>query len=118
MRARKSAAPVLATLAAAALSTVAAAPANAGPMCAGAGQPTVSVARLPGTALKGITVDPAGRAFVSDLVSGQVFRIDAPGAADGTVYATDDFGSLVGRVYPNGYEVPGGFDPDARTATP
>lgn len=57
-----------------------AAPANAGPVCAGAGQPTVTVAKLPGTALEGITVDPAGRAFVADLVSGQVFRIDAPGA--------------------------------------
>ncbi|AYF72988.1 hypothetical protein D7D52_02885 [Nocardia yunnanensis] len=170
---RKSAAVAFATLTFAALSVVTAAPGSAAPVCAGAGQPTFVVASLPGTALEGLTVDPAGRAFVTDLVSGQVFRIDAPGAPavaiarvpsggagalawlpdgrllvgygadaralvgdsirsagivtvdpdtgavapyaaglsaadgmdvthDGTVYATNDFGSLVGRVYPNG----------------
>ncbi|OJF78254.1 hypothetical protein NS14008_02305 [Nocardia seriolae] len=173
MGSRKSAAVALATLTFAALSLFAAAPASAAPVCAGAVQPTFVVASLPGAALEGITVDPAGRAFVTDLVSGQVFRIDAPGAPaipiarvpsggagglawlpdgrllvgygadaraavgdsvrgagivtvdpdtgavapfasglsaangmdvshDGIVYATNDFGSLVGRVYPNG----------------
>ncbi|MFD7841620.1 hypothetical protein ACFV4K_01590 [Nocardia sp. NPDC059764] len=36
------------------------------------------MATLPGTALEGITVDPAGRAFVTDPVSEQAFRIDRP----------------------------------------
>lgn len=169
----KTAAVALATLTFAALSIFTAAPGSAAPVCAGAGQPTFTVASVPGAALEGFTVDPAGRAFVTDLVSGQVFRIDAPGAPavpiarvpsggagalawlpdgrllvgygadaraaigdsiraagivtvdpdtgamapfasglsaadgmdvahDGTVYATNDFGSLVGRVYPNG----------------
>lgn len=173
MSVRKSAAVALAMFSAAAWSTFAAAPANAAPVCAGAGQPTVTVANLPGTALEGLTVDPSGRAFVTDLLSGKVFRIDAPGApavpiarvpsggagalawlpdgrllvgygsdprvvvgdalrqagivtvdpdtgamapfaagisaadgmdvaGDGTVYATNDFGSLVGRAYANG----------------
>ncbi|MVU82970.1 hypothetical protein GPX89_37750 [Nocardia sp. ET3-3] len=173
MATRKSAAFACAVLTAAAISAFTAAPASAAPVCPGAGQPTAVVASLPGTALEGLTVDAAGRAFVTDLVSGQVFRIDAPGAPavpiarvpsggagalawlpdgrllvgygadarvivgdtvrsagivtvdpntgavapfaaglsaadgmdvahDGTVYATNDFGSLVGRVYPNG----------------
>ncbi|MEV6767526.1 hypothetical protein AB0N05_02735 [Nocardia sp. NPDC051030] len=173
MSTRKSAAIALASLTFAALSTFAAGPANAAPICPGAGQPTFVVASVPGAALEGITVDPAGRAFVTDLVSGQVFRIDAPGAPavpiarvpsggagalawlpdgrllvgygadagvvlgdslrqagivtvdpdtgamapfasglsaadgmavahDGTVYATNDFANLIGRVYPNG----------------
>ncbi|MFE3259408.1 SMP-30/gluconolactonase/LRE family protein [Nocardia sp. NPDC059229] len=174
---RKSAGLACAMLACAALSSFAAAPASAAPVCPGAGQPTAVVASLPGAALEGLTIDPAGRAFVADLVSGQVFRIDAPGAPavpiakvpsggagalawlpdgrllvgygadprvfvgdalrqagivtvdpdtgavtpfatglsaadgmdvahDGTVYATNDFGSLVGRVYPNGMVQP------------
>ncbi|MGW4121212.1 SMP-30/gluconolactonase/LRE family protein [Nocardia sp. NPDC004711] len=174
---RKSAALAGAMLACAALSSFAAAPASAAPVCPGAGQPTAVVASLPGAALEGLTIDPAGRAFVTDLVSGQVFRIDAPGAPavpiakvpsggagalawlpdgrllvgygadprvfvgdalrhagivtvdpdtgavapfatglsaadgmdvahDGTVYATNDFGSLVGKVYPNGVVQP------------
>ncbi|WP_405134697.1 SMP-30/gluconolactonase/LRE family protein [Nocardia sp. NBC_01388] len=173
MNKRKSAALALATFTFSAFSTIAATPANAAPVCAGAGQPTVPAASVPGAALEGITVDGGGRAFVTDLVSGRVFRIDAPGAPpvpiatvpsggggalawstdgkllvgygadaravvddtlrqsgivkvdpdtgavqpfaaglsaangmdvahDGTVYATNDFGSLVGRVYPNG----------------
>ncbi|MEC3917030.1 SMP-30/gluconolactonase/LRE family protein [Nocardia sp. CDC160] len=169
---RKSAAVAFATLTFAALSLFTASPASAAPVCPGAGQPTFVVASVPGAAFEGLTFDPAGRAFVTDLVSGQVFRIDAPGAPaipiarvpsggagalawlpdgrllvgygadaralfgdairsagivtvdpdtgavapfaaglsaadgmdvahDGTVYATNDFGSLVGRVYPN-----------------
>ncbi|WP_405485939.1 SMP-30/gluconolactonase/LRE family protein [Nocardia sp. NBC_00511] len=173
MSTRKSVAIAFAALTAAALSTVAAAPAQAAPVCGGAGQPTAVVASVPGAALEGLTMDAAGRAFVTDLVSGQVFRIDAPGAPavpiarvpsggagglawlpdgrllvgygaglqvlggdsnrqagivtvdpdtgamapfasglsaadglavahDGTVYATNDFANLIGRVYPNG----------------
>ncbi|MGV9835371.1 SMP-30/gluconolactonase/LRE family protein [Nocardia niigatensis] len=170
---RKSAALALSMLACGALSTFTAAPASATPVCPGAGQPTGVVASVPGAALEGLTIDHAGRAFVTDLVSGQVFRIDAPGAPavpiakvpsggagalawlpdgrllvgygadprvlvgdalrnagsvtvdpdtgavapfaaglsaadgmdvahDGTVYATNDFGALVGRVASNG----------------
>ncbi|MEV6098268.1 hypothetical protein [Nocardia sp. NPDC051981] len=172
---RESAALACAMLACAALSSFAAAPASAAPVCPGAGQPTAVVASLPGAALEGLTMDRAGRAFVTDLVSGHVFRIDAPGAPavpiakvpsggagalawlpdgrllvgygadprvfvgdalrqagivtvdpdtgavapfatglsaadgmdvahDGTVYATNDFGSLVGRVDSNGVQ--------------
>ncbi|MFD9549099.1 SMP-30/gluconolactonase/LRE family protein [Nocardia salmonicida] len=140
--------------------------------CPGAGQSAVQVGAVSG-ALEGLTVDSQGRAYATDLVSGHVLRIDAPGApavviatvpsggagalawtrdgkllvgygadarvvigdlvqlagivevdpdtgavtpfasglsaangmdvaADGTVYATNDFGNLVGRVSPNG----------------
>uniref|UniRef100_UPI00083472AC SMP-30/gluconolactonase/LRE family protein n=1 Tax=Aldersonia kunmingensis TaxID=408066 RepID=UPI00083472AC len=123
---------------------------------------------------EGLTVDPAGRLYVTDLIFGRVYRVDAPGAPavpvatvpggsgagalawapdgtllvgfgadprvilgdslrpgaiakldiatnrltpfaaglsaadgmdvarDGTIYATNDFGQLVGRVYSNG----------------
>ncbi|WP_067698083.1 SMP-30/gluconolactonase/LRE family protein [Nocardia jejuensis] len=173
MSTRKSAAIAFTSLTIAALSTFAAAPAQAAPVCAGAGQPTAIVASAPGSAFEGLTVDAAGRAYTTDLVSGRVYRFDFPGAApvtiatvpsggggalawapdgkllvgygadaralvgdslrhagiikvdpdsgavepfaaglsaadgmdvasDGTVYATNDFGSLVGRVYPNG----------------
>ncbi|MFJ1456462.1 SMP-30/gluconolactonase/LRE family protein [Nocardia sp. N2S4-5] len=147
--------------------------ASAAPVCPGAGQGTVPVAAVPGAALEGLTVDARGRAYTTDLLSGRVFRIDAPGApaipiatvpgggagalawtpdnkllvgygadprvvagdvlrhagivaldpdtgavapfaaglsaangmdvvADGTVFATNDFGTLVGRVAPGG----------------
>ncbi|MFF0632696.1 hypothetical protein ACFYTS_09345 [Nocardia sp. NPDC004151] len=165
MGARKTAALALATLAAAAWSTVAATPANAAPVCASAGGPTVTVANLTGTALEGITVDPAGRGCVTDLVSGRIFRIDAPGApavpiarvasrgagasawipdgrlligygADPRVVVGDSLRQAgivtvdpdTGAVAPFAagwsagdgvvYEVPGGFDPDARTVAP
>ncbi|MGV8874033.1 MAG: SMP-30/gluconolactonase/LRE family protein [Rhodococcus sp. (in: high G+C Gram-positive bacteria)] len=147
--------------------------AAADPNCAGAGGPSAVVARIPGSALEGLAVDASGRAYVTDIVSGRVYRIDAPGqpaypiakvpsggggalawmpdgtllvgygadprvfvgdlvkaagivrldveslavtpfatglsaanglavAADGTVYATNDFGSLIGRIGPDG----------------
>ncbi|MFB7722239.1 MULTISPECIES: SMP-30/gluconolactonase/LRE family protein [unclassified Nocardia] len=76
----RAAAVALATFTVAALSTFTAGPANAAPVCAGAGQPTVVVAN-PGGALEGLTIDPAGRAFTTDLLTGRVFRIDFPGAA-------------------------------------
>lgn len=80
MSKRQSMAIVLATFTLAALSTVSAAPAQAAPVCAGAGQPTFVVANV-GGALEGLTVDARGRAFTTDLVTGRVFRIDFPGAA-------------------------------------
>ncbi|UGT61668.1 SMP-30/gluconolactonase/LRE family protein [Nocardia asteroides] len=154
------------------VSVVVAPTAQAAPVCAGAGQPTLPAASIAG-ALEGLTVDARGRAFTTDIATGRVFRIDAPGAApvpigtvpsggggalawtpdggllvgygadaralagdvlraagivrmdpdtgattpvaaglsaanglavagDGTIYATNDFGSLVGRVAPGG----------------
>ncbi|MEU8894896.1 hypothetical protein AB0C65_03485 [Nocardia sp. NPDC048505] len=164
---------VLAATAFAVLGTAVAPAASAAPACPGGGQPTVQVAAVPGAALEGLTVDPLGRAYTTDILTGRVFRIDAPGApavpiatvpsggggalawspdgallvgygadprvligdtirhagivrldpdtgamtpfaaglsaadgmdvaADGIVYATNDFGSLIGRVYPGG----------------
>ncbi|MFF3225228.1 SMP-30/gluconolactonase/LRE family protein [Nocardia suismassiliense] len=166
------AAITVAALTFAGLSAVVAPAAHAAPVCGGAGQPTLPAAALPG-ALEGLTVDARGRAFTTDLATGRVYRIDAPGAVpvpiatvpsggggalawtpdnkllvgygadarsfagdtlrhagiitldpdtgavapyaaglsaangmdvaqDGTVYATNDFGNLVGRVYSNG----------------
>ncbi|MGW0250339.1 SMP-30/gluconolactonase/LRE family protein [Nocardia goodfellowii] len=162
----------LAAAAFAVLTTATAPSASAAPVCPGGGQPAVQVAAIPGAALEGLTVDALGRAYTTDLGSGRVYRIDAPGApavpiatvpsggggalawspdgallvgygadprviagdslrhagivrldpdtgamspfaagltangmdvaADGIVYATNDFGSLVGRVYPGG----------------
>lgn len=148
-------------------------PASAAPFCAGGGAPGRLVGTVGGAALEGLTVDGSGRAYTTDLISGQVFRLDAPGAravpiarvpaggagglawspdgtllvgygadprvvvgdvvrpggiarlntrtnvlspwvgglsaadgmdvaANGTVYATNDFGTLIGRVAPNG----------------
>lgn len=155
------------------LTAVSAVPASAAPICAGAGQAPRLVGTVPGAALKGLTVDAGGRLYTTDLVSGRVFRLSAPGApavpiahvpdggadalawapdgallvgygsdprvfvgdalrpggiarmnvgnlsigpwvrglsaadgidvgANGTVYATNDFGNLVGRVHPGG----------------
>ncbi|MFC3965093.1 SMP-30/gluconolactonase/LRE family protein [Nocardia jiangsuensis] len=166
------AAVVLGACAFAAMSVVIAPSAQAAPVCAGAGQATLPAASIAG-ALEGLTVDARGRAFTTDILTGRVFRIDAPGAApvpigtvpsggggalawtpdggllvgygadarvlagdvlraagivrmdpetgattpvaaglsaanglavagDGTIYATNDFGSLVGRVAPGG----------------
>ncbi|WP_194819714.1 SMP-30/gluconolactonase/LRE family protein [Nocardia sp. XZ_19_385] len=163
----------LAAAAFAVLTTATAPSASAALVCPGGGQPAVQVAALPGTALEGLTVDARGRAFTTDLLSGRVYRIDAPGApavpiatvpsggggalawspdgallvgygadarvlagdslrhagivrvdpdtgatspyaaglsaangmdvaADGIVYATNDFANLIGRVYPGG----------------
>ncbi|MEV0251236.1 hypothetical protein AB0H76_31905 [Nocardia sp. NPDC050712] len=163
----------LTAVAFAVLTTATAPAANAAPVCPGSGQPAVQVAAIPGTALEGLTVDPLGRAYTTDLFSGRVFRIDAPGApavpiatvpsggggalawtpdgallvgygadprvfagdtlrhagivrldpdsgamtpfaaglsaangmdvaGNGIVYATNDFASLIGRVYPGG----------------
>jgi gluconolactonase len=150
--------------------------ASAAPTCPDSRSPAL-VGRVPGAVLEGAAVDGAGRMYVTDLVSGRVFRLDRPGAPgvpvatvpsggagalawardgsllvgygadarvftgdatrsagivavdvntgavrpfasglsaanglavarDGTVYATNDFGSLVGRVLPNGVVQP------------
>lgn len=161
------------TLAAGVFTALSAAPASAAPVCAGAGQAPRLVGSVPGAALEGLTVDAGGRLYTTDLVSGRVFRLSAPGArpvpiarvpeggagalawardgallvgygadprvvvgdslrhagiarlnvanlalrpwvrgfsatngmdtaASGIVYATNDFGNLIGRAYPNG----------------
>lgn len=142
-------------------------------VCSDAGPAPSTVARIPGAALEGLAVDSLGRAYTTDIVSGRVYRIDAPGenpypiatvpsggggalawmsdgtllvgygadprvfvgdlikaagivrldidtleltpfasglsaanglavAADDTVYATNDFGSAIGRISPDG----------------
>ncbi|MEE4023151.1 hypothetical protein V1Y59_08690 [Gordonia sp. PKS22-38] len=158
---------------AALLTAIAPGTASAAPICAGAGQAPRLVGVVPGAALQGLTVDAAGRMYTTDLISGRVFRLSAPGApavpiarvpesgagglawtpdgtllvgygadprvvagdalrhagiarldigtlamrpwvrglsasngmdvaGNGIVYATNDFGNLVGRAYPNG----------------
>ena len=154
------------------LGAVGAGSADAAPVCPGAGQPVRLVGSVPGAALEGLTVDTRGRLYTTDILSGRVFRLDAPGAApvpiatvpggggalawaspttllvgfganpsvivgdvvrqagivrldintlasrvwvrglsaangmdvarNGTVYATNDFGTLIGRAFPNG----------------
>ncbi|MFE1591231.1 SMP-30/gluconolactonase/LRE family protein [Nocardia sp. NPDC058705] len=162
----------LATSAFIAAAVVVAPTAQAAGNCGGAGQAAVQVAAAPGV-VEGLTVDAKGRAYTTDLVTGRVYRIDAPGsravvvatvpsggagalawtrddkllvgygadarvvvgdlvrqagivqvdpdtgavtpfatglsaangmdvAADGTVYATNDFGNLVGRIGADG----------------
>lgn len=146
--------------------------ASAAPVCAGASAAPVKVAQIGGTALEGAAVDSSGRLYTTDILSGRVYRIDAPGspayeiakvsggggalawmpdgtllvgyganplvlvgdivkaagivrlnvdtletstfatglsaanglavANDGTVYATNDFGSLIGQIRPDG----------------
>lgn len=147
--------------------------ASAAPECAAASAPPVKVAQIDGSALEGLAVDGQGRLYTTDIVTGRVYRIDAPGqaaypiatvpsggggalawmpdgtllvgygadprvfvgdlikaagivrlnidtlelspfatglsaanglavAGDGTVYATNDFGGLIGQVRPDG----------------
>ncbi|MFE5705462.1 SMP-30/gluconolactonase/LRE family protein [Rhodococcus koreensis] len=54
--------------------------ASAAPVCPAAGQQPVLVGRVPGAALEGVAVDGGGRLYTTDLLSGRVFRLDAPGA--------------------------------------
>ncbi|MEP9391330.1 hypothetical protein ABLE92_07090 [Gordonia sp. VNQ95] len=53
--------------------------AQAAPLCPGA-SPARLVGTVPGAALEGLTVDGRGRLYTTDLISGQVFRLDAPGS--------------------------------------
>ncbi|WLP90422.1 hypothetical protein [Gordonia sp. NB41Y] len=46
----------------------------------GAAPPPRLVGTVPGAALEGLTVDAAGAAYTTDLLSGRVFRLAAPGA--------------------------------------
>ncbi len=146
--------------------------AAASPVCPGAGAPPVKLAQIYGSALEGLAIDGEGRLYTTDIISGRVYRVDAPGqpaypiatvpggggalawmpdgtllvgyganptvfigefvkaagivrlnvdtlevtpfatglsaanglavTKDGTVYATNDFGSFVGQILPNG----------------
>ncbi|CCQ15422.1 NHL repeat containing protein [Rhodococcus sp. AW25M09] len=169
----RSAVTVVAAVLMSVSSVVGSGTAAAAPDCAAVGGRSAVVAKIPGSALEGLAVDASGRAYVTDIVSGRVYRIDAPGqpaypiakvpsggggalawmpdgtllvgygadprvfvgdlvkaagivrldveslvvtpfatglsaanglavAADGTVYATNDFGSLIGRIGPDG----------------
>ncbi|MGV9710166.1 SMP-30/gluconolactonase/LRE family protein [Gordonia sp. NPDC003424] len=172
-RRRRAGALAATTVAAAGLLTaLTSGPAGAAPLCPGGGQPARLVGSVPGAALEGLTVDARGRLYTTDLFSGRVFRLAAPGApavpiatvpgaggglawardsallvgygfaptvvvgdvarqysigrldvnslafrpwvsglsasngldtaANGIVYATNDFATNIGRVYPNG----------------
>lgn len=68
------------TVAAGLVSAAVDAPASAAPACAGGAAPARLVGVVPGAALEGLTVDAGGRLYTTDLVSGRVFRLDAPGA--------------------------------------
>lgn len=154
------------------IAVLAAPEASAAPVCPGAGAAPVKLAQIAGSALEGLAVDTSGRLYTTDIITGRVYRIDAPGqpaypiatvpggggalawmpdgtllvgyganpavvvgdfvraagivrlnvdslevtpfatglsaanglavTSDGTVYATNDFGTLVGQVLPDG----------------
>ncbi|MCQ4119846.1 SMP-30/gluconolactonase/LRE family protein [Rhodococcus tibetensis] len=97
--------------------SVAGAPAAAAaPVCPGAGSPPVLVGQVPGAALEGAAVDSAGRLYTTDLVTGRVFRLDAPGARAVPV-ATVPGGSGAGALAwtPDGSLLVG-YGADARVA--
>ena len=75
------------------VSVVAPQTASAAPVCPGAGQAPVLVGRVPGAALEGVAVDGGGRLYTTDLVSGRVFRLDAPGAPAVPVATVPDGGA-------------------------
>ncbi|GAA1482926.1 hypothetical protein GCM10009624_33660 [Gordonia sinesedis] len=62
------------------MSATTAGPADAAPACPGGAAPARLVGAVPGAALEGLTVDASGRLYTTDLVSGRVFRLTAPGA--------------------------------------
>lgn len=97
----------------AAVTAVVAPSASAAPVCPGAGQPTVPVASVPG-ALEGLTVDVRGRAFTTDLLTGRIFRIDAPGAAPVPI-ATVPSGGGGALAWTPDDELLVGYGADART---
>lgn len=97
----------------AALATAAAPSAQAAPVCAGAGQATVPVGSVAGAA-EGLTVDARGRAFVTDVTAGRVFRIDAPGAAAVPIAAVPSGGGGALAWTPDG-KLLVGYGGDARS---
>ena len=68
------------TVAAGLVTAITPAIASAAPVCPGAGQAPRVVGSVPGAALEGLTVDAGGRLYTTDLISGRVFRLSAPGA--------------------------------------
>lgn len=82
-RSRRRRAGALVATAAAATGLVTAlspAVADAAPLCPGGGAAPRLVGSVPGAALEGLTVDGRGRLYTTDLLSGRVFRLAAPGA--------------------------------------
>ncbi|WP_235748839.1 SMP-30/gluconolactonase/LRE family protein [Nocardia coffeae] len=90
----RAAAATMAASALAALTAAVAPAAQAAAICPGAGQASVRAGSVSGAAFEGLTVDPHGRAYVTDLSSGRVFRIDAPGAAAVPVATVPGAGGL------------------------
>ncbi|WP_067683001.1 SMP-30/gluconolactonase/LRE family protein [Nocardia miyunensis] len=90
----RAAAATMAASALTALACVVAPATQAAVICSGAGQASVRVGSVPGAAFEGLTVDPRGRAYVTDLTSGRVFRIDAPGAPAVSVATVPGAGGL------------------------
>ncbi|WP_072687995.1 SMP-30/gluconolactonase/LRE family protein [Rhodococcus marinonascens] len=80
-------------LLAGAVSVVAPQTASAAPVCPGAGQAPILVGQVPGAALEGVAVDEDGRLYTTDLLSGRVFRLDAPGAPAVPVATVPDGGA-------------------------
>src|ERR1700752_3717358 len=73
---------------------------HAAPLCPGAAPP-IRVGTIPGV-LEGLTGDDRGRAYVTDLAAGRVFRLDFPGAP-AQVVATVPSGGGGGLAWtPNG----------------
>ena len=114
---------VVAVFVAAGISVCGPQAAAAAPLCPGAGQPPVLVAAVPGAAFEGVTVDPRGRLYVTDLVTGRVYRVDAPGApavAIATVPGGSGAGALAwtpdGTLLVGYGPVPGVFAGDALRA--
>ncbi|MCM6772426.1 SMP-30/gluconolactonase/LRE family protein [Nocardia sp. CDC159] len=109
----RAAAVLAAAVAAAGMTAVGAPAAGAAPVCAGAGQPTAVVASAPGAAFEGLTVDGRGRAYTTDLVSGRVYRFDAPRAAPVVVATVPSGGAGALAWTPDG-QLLVGYGADAR----
>ncbi|QNG18036.1 hypothetical protein G4H71_03945 [Rhodococcus triatomae] len=110
---RRAAALATALLLSAGLAVLEAPVAQAAPVCPGAGQPPVLVATVPGGVLEGMAVDRRGRLYTTDLVTGRVYRIDAPGAPAYPIATVPDGGAGGLAWHPDGSLLVG-YGADAR----
>lgn len=102
------------TLALAAATVAGTTHAAAAPGCPQA-VPARLVGTVPGAALEGLTVDGGGRLYTTDVVSGQVFRIDAPGAGARPIARVPSGGAGALAWTPDGTLLVG-YGADARVA--